>query len=35
MLFAFPTFSSLGALVVDLVMVAAVGWYHWVPNDLA
>ena len=32
---AFPTFSTLGALVVDMAVVVAVGWYHWAPADLA
>ena len=31
---AFPTFSTIGALVVDLVVLAAVLWLHWVPSDL-
>ena len=32
---AFPTFSTIGALFVDLAVLVAVGWYHWVPSDLA
>ncbi len=32
---AFPVFSSLGALAVDLAVLAAVFWYGWVPADLA
>jgi hypothetical protein len=32
---AFPTFSTLGALAVDIVVLVAVVWYHWVPSDLA
>jgi hypothetical protein len=32
---AFPTFSTLGALAVDMAVVIAVGWYHWAPADLA
>jgi hypothetical protein len=32
---AFPTFSTIGALVVDVVVLVAVLWYHWVPGDLA
>jgi hypothetical protein len=32
---AFPTFSTIGALVVDLGVLIAVGWYHWLPSDLA
>ena len=31
---AFPTFSTIGALIVDLGVVAAVTWYHWQPSDL-
>jgi hypothetical protein len=32
---AFPTFSTIGALLVDLGVLIAVGWYHWLPSDLA
>lgn len=32
---AFPPLSTLGALAVNLVVLAAVLWYHWVPSDLA
>lgn len=32
---AFPTFSTIGALIVDLGVLAAVTWYHWQPTDLA
>ena len=32
---AFPTFSTIGALIVDLAVLAAVIWYHWLPSDLA
>ena len=32
---AFPAFSTLGALVVDLAVLAAVLWFGWVPSDLA
>lgn len=32
---AFPAFSTIGALVVDVAVVVAVGWYQWVPADLA
>jgi len=32
---AFPTFSTIGALVVDLGVLAAVVWYHWLPADAA
>jgi hypothetical protein len=31
---AFPTFSTIGALVVDLAVLVAVLWYHWTPSDL-
>ena len=30
---AFPTFSTLGALAVDVVVLAAAIWYQWVPAD--
>ena len=32
---AFPTFSTIGALVVDVVVLAAVLWSQWAPSDLA
>ena len=32
---AFPTTSTLGALVVDLAVLAAVLWVDWTPSDLA
>ena len=32
---AFPTFSTVGAVIVDLVVLVAAGWYHWLPTDLA
>lgn len=32
---AFPVFSTLGALVVDVVLLAAVLWYHYVPSGIA
>jgi hypothetical protein len=32
---AFPVFSTLGALVVDVAVLASVAWYGWVPGDLA
>ena len=32
---AFPTTSTLGALVVDLAVLAAVLWADWTPSDLA
>lgn len=32
---AFPTFSTLGALAIDIVTLAAVIWYRWAPSDLA
>lgn len=31
---AFPLLSSLGALVVNVAVIVAVTWYHWVPADL-
>jgi hypothetical protein len=31
---AFPTFSSIGAFVVNAAVLAAVLWYHWAPTDL-
>ena len=31
---AFPLFSTLGAAAVDVVVLAAVLWFHWVPADL-
>jgi hypothetical protein len=31
---AFPVFSTIGALGVDLVVLAAVLWFRWVPSDL-
>ena len=31
---AFPTFSTLGALAIDIVTLAAVIWYQWEPSDL-
>jgi hypothetical protein len=32
---AFPTFSTIGAVAVDVVVLAATLWYHWTPADLA
>jgi hypothetical protein len=32
---AFPTFSSIGALIVDISVLVAVVWLHWAPSDLA
>ena len=32
---AFPTFSSIGAFVVNAAVLGAVLWFHWVPSDLA
>lgn len=32
---AFPTVSSIGALAIDVAVLAAVLWFHWVPADLA
>ena len=31
---AFPAFSTAGAVVVDVALLAAVTWFHWVPADL-
>jgi hypothetical protein len=31
---AFPPISTLGALAVDAVVLAAVVWFHWTPGDL-
>jgi hypothetical protein len=31
---AFPTFSTIGALAVDVALLAAVLWFHWLPADL-
>jgi hypothetical protein len=32
---AFPTFSSIAAAVVDLVVLASIFWFHWTPAELA
>jgi hypothetical protein len=32
---AFPTFSTIGAVVVDAVVLASVVWLHWTPTELA
>jgi hypothetical protein len=32
---AFPTFSTIGAVAVDVAVLVAVLWYHWTPSDLA
>jgi hypothetical protein len=32
---AFPPFSTIGALAVDVAVLAAVLWYGWQPSDLA
>jgi hypothetical protein len=32
---AFPTFSTVGALVVDLAVLAAIFWARWAPSELA
>jgi hypothetical protein len=32
---AFPVMSTVGALVVNVAVLAAVLWYQWVPSDLA
>jgi len=31
---AFPTFSTIGALAVNVALLVAVLWYHWVPSDM-
>jgi hypothetical protein len=31
---AFPPLSSVGALVVNVVILVALLWYHWTPADL-
>jgi len=31
---AFPLVSTLGAFVVDAVVLAGVLWFHWLPTDL-
>jgi hypothetical protein len=31
---AFPVFSTIGAFVVDVAVLAAVLWYQWAPSDL-
>lgn len=30
---AFPTFSTIGALAIDVAVLAATVWYGWVPED--
>jgi hypothetical protein len=32
---AFPVFSTIGALAVNVAVLVAVLWYHWIPSDLA
>jgi len=32
---AFPTFSTIGAVAVDVVVLASVVWFHWSPGELA
>ena len=32
---AFRIFSTIGALGVDLVVLLAVVWFHWMPADIA
>ena len=32
---AFPTFSTVGAVAIDVVVLAAATWFQWVPSDLA
>ena len=31
---AFPTFSTVGAVIVDAVVLASVVWFHWTPQEL-
>jgi hypothetical protein len=31
---AFPVFSTIGALAIDVATLAAVLWYQWMPSDL-
>jgi hypothetical protein len=31
---AFPIFSSVGAFAVNIAVLVAVLWYHWVPSDV-
>jgi hypothetical protein len=31
---AFPVTSTIGAVIVDVVVLAAVLWFHWVPSSL-
>lgn len=31
---AFPTFSTIGALVVDVAVLAATIWYGWLPEEV-
>lgn len=31
---AFPTFSTIGAVIANFAVLAAVLWFHWVPSDL-
>jgi hypothetical protein len=32
---AFPTFSTIGALVIDVLVLAATIWYGWQPDEVA
>ncbi len=32
---AFPTFSTIGAVAVDIAVLVATLWFHWTPSDLA
>ena len=32
---AFPTFSTIGAALVDVIVLAAIAWQHWTPAALA
>jgi len=31
---AFPVFSTIGALAVDIAVLVAVLWFHWSPAEL-
>jgi hypothetical protein len=31
---AFPTFSTIGAVIVDAAVIVAATWLHWAPSDL-
>ena len=32
---AFPTFSTIGAVAVDVAVLVATLWFHWTPADLS